>query len=249
MGDDLRFRLLGPVEAQWQGQLLQLGGVKRRTALAAFLLQPCKVIRLAEIVHAIWGPDASWRLHNAAQAHISRIRRSLARCPGVDLRARSVGYVLEVDPDCIDLHRFRRLVACARTHGSVAQFREALDLWQGRPLANAETKWLQEYSGTSLEEEYLAAVEAWAEAELRCRNFHRVLPVLPNLVKEHDLRESFYEFLIIALCQAGRSAEALLAYQSARERLRTELGVEPGARLQQLFTLILHTGDVLSVAS
>ncbi|MEU1478299.1 AfsR/SARP family transcriptional regulator [Streptomyces sp. NPDC001668] len=249
MEDDLRFRLLGPVEAQWQERLLPLGGIKQRTALAVFLLQPSTVIRLDEVVQAVWGPDASSSLRNAAQAHISRIRRSLARCPGAELRTRSAGYVLEIDPDCVDLHRFRHLVTRARAVGSPALYREALHLWRGHPLANTESKWLLEQAATGLEEEYLVAVDGWAETELRAGNHHIVLTVLPKLAKEHCLRESFHELLITALCQAGRQAEALLAYQEIRRRLATELGVEPGARLQRLFAEALHSGDPLAVIS
>ncbi|CDR06322.1 AfsR/SARP family transcriptional regulator [Streptomyces iranensis] len=235
----LRFQLLGPVEAWWSRGRLPVGGVKRRTTLAAFLLRPGTVIPLDEIVQAVWGPDALPTLRNAAQAHISRLRRSLPAPSPVAISARSGGYVLDVDPDCIDLYRFRRMVADARTSGRAEQFRQALEVWRGRALADIDSPWLTGLCGGNLEEERLGVVEDWIDAEVREGNYADVLAGLSDLARAHASRERVHELLIIALCQAGRQAEAMLAYERAREWLDRELGVPPGARLQRLARQIL----------
>jgi hypothetical protein len=53
-------------------------------------------------------------------------------------------------------------------------------------------------------------------------------------VGEHPWRERLWHSLIVALYRSGRQADALTAYQQARQRLESELGLEPSAELQQL---------------
>jgi hypothetical protein len=60
----------------------------------------------------------------------------LADEPVVRIERRHAGYVLEIDPDLVDLHRFRRLVDRGRgPRGSevdrAAVLAEALGLWHG----------------------------------------------------------------------------------------------------------------------
>ena len=57
---------------------------------------------------------------------------------------------------------------------------------------------------------------------------------LRGLVTEHPLREELWAQLIVALRAAGRTADAVEAYESAERVLHEELGAEPGARLREL---------------
>src|SRR6266853_1540224 len=89
----------------------------------------------------------------------------------VRLARRSGGYVLEVDPEDVDLHRFRQLALAARDRQRpdderARLLREALDLWRGEPLADLPGEWPARMRH-SWEEERLDAAVAWAQAELR----------------------------------------------------------------------------------
>ncbi len=57
---------------------------------------------------------------------------------------------------------------------------------------------------------------------------------------EHPTHEGFAAQLMLALYRCGRQAEALDAFQDARERLVGELGVEPGPELRELQEAILR---------
>ena len=57
--------------------------------------------------------------------------------------------------------------------------------------------------------------------------------------RQHPLRERLWELLMLALYRAGRQAEALRGYTEIRDRLVSELGLDPGSALRELETRIL----------
>ena len=57
---------------------------------------------------------------------------------------------------------------------------------------------------------------------------------LESLVARHPLRERLWAALMLALYRSGRQADAVRAYQRARDVLVGELGLEPGAELRRL---------------
>src|SRR5260370_42505463 len=89
----------------------------------------------------------------------------------VRLARRSGGYVLEVDPQEVDLHRFRRLALAARDRQRpdderAKLLRGALDLWRGEPLTDLPGEWPGRMRA-SWGAERLDAAGAWGQAELR----------------------------------------------------------------------------------
>lgn len=96
----------------------------------------------------------------------------LATMPGgpVDIEGRDGAYVLRLDPQLVDLHRFRALVGLARDPGCpvgrrVELLREAVALWRGQPLAGLGGVWAERVR-ESWQRERVAAVAAWVDAEL-----------------------------------------------------------------------------------
>src|SRR5439155_9572180 len=75
-----------------------------------------------------------------------------------------------------------------------------------------------------------------------------VVPELEALVTRHPLRERLRGQLMLALYRAGRQAEALETYRSARRTLLAELGIEPGRSLRELEQAILAQVPALDVA-
>ena len=92
----------------------------------------------------------------------------------------------------------------------------------------------------SLEEARIAALACRVEADVAAGRHAEVIGELRGLVAEHPTHEGFAAQLMLALYRCGRQAEALDAYQDARERLVGELGVEPGPELRDLQEAILR---------
>ena len=74
----------------------------------------------------------------------------------------------------------------------------------------------------------------------------QLVPELRDLAAQHPLREHFHAQLMLALYRCGRQAEALAAYQRARDVLVAELGVEPGPGLRELHQRILSADPALT---
>src|SRR5204863_4900586 len=85
--------------------------------------------------------------------------------------------------------------------------------------------------------------------DLALGRHEQVLGELQVLVGEHPLRERLRAQQMLALYRAGRQAEALEAYQQAREVLVEELGIEPSPALQRLQQGILRHDPSLETAS
>jgi tetratricopeptide (TPR) repeat protein len=181
--------------------------------------------------------------------YIARIRKLIDQTgigDGAPVRVvrRSRGYVLDVEPDRVDVHRFRRLteqardLTCPETRRLVL-LRQSLSLWQGTPLAGLPGEWAS-HVRQSWQQEHIDTVTAWAAVELRAGNAAETIGRLTELTHRYPLAESLAAALMRALHAAGRAAEALSCYVQTRQRLVEELGVDPGNELQALHTAILR---------
>jgi pentatricopeptide repeat protein len=60
-----------------------------------------------------------------------------------------------------------------------------------------------------------------------------------RLLEQNPLRESGYRLLMQALAARGNVAEALQVYERARTVFRDELGIPPGAAIQEVHAELL----------
>ena len=163
----------------------------------------------------------------------------------MSLESLAHGYVLDVDPESVDLHRFRRLrsdaaAAAAVGNGEVAAalFREADALWRGEPFTGLPGDWLARMRDSLLEER-LAAIKERIGLALRLGRHAEVVGELHGLAAQHPLDEAFAALFMTALYLSGRPGNALEAYRQIRRRLVAELGTEPGPELAGLHQRIL----------
>ncbi|MBB5959776.1 DNA-binding SARP family transcriptional activator/tetratricopeptide (TPR) repeat protein [Saccharothrix tamanrassetensis] len=243
--DGLEFGVLGPVAVRHRGRELVVGSAQQRCVLALLLLDAGRVVSLERLVDALWRDDAVPRTaRNVVQRCVSDLRKLLAVDPQVRLAHKPPGYLLEVRPERVDLHRFRSLVGQARGAADRAvSLRRALELWRGEPLADVDGL---ESVRQALAEERSAVLEDCLEAEVDSGRHAQAVPELRGLVSDHPLRERPTGLLMLALYRGGRQAEALEHYRHTRQRLAGELGTDPGPALRRLHHRILTADPTLA---
>ncbi|MBM2623648.1 winged helix-turn-helix domain-containing protein [Actinoplanes sp. LDG1-06] len=246
---DLTFGVLGPLEIRAAGELVAVKAPKQRALVASLVLRAGRVCSLVELYAAIWGDEPPADPKAAVHNYVRRLRgvlgeEAIETTPG--------GYRLMIDPQQVDLFRFRALVTEARrqpTEDPAAEsetLRQALALWRGAPLADVQSEYLQRYELSGLIEERLAAVEQRIDAVLRSGAHTQVISELRKLTGEYPLHEGFWSQLIVALYRDGRNADALATYHQARTVLAEETGIDPGHELQQLYQRVLDRDPTLA---
>ncbi|MFC5287106.1 BTAD domain-containing putative transcriptional regulator [Actinokineospora guangxiensis] len=235
----LRFGVLGALDIARDGRRLAVVGPKLRVVLASLLVRANTTVTLDQLAEDLWGgrPPASAR--KAAQLHVVRLRRVVGAAA---LETRTDGYRMRLDPDQLDLLRFRHLVARARAAEPAAAralLAEALACWRGDALADVASEALLREAGPGLAEERLSAHERYLEVGIALGEPAGAVADLRALTAEHPWRESLWALLVRALHRCGRRADALEAYRTVRGMLVGELGVEPGPLLRAALAEVL----------
>ncbi|MGW4716722.1 BTAD domain-containing putative transcriptional regulator [Nocardia sp. NPDC004260] len=242
----MQIGMLGPLEIRLDDSgLIEVPGARLRALLIALALEPGRVVPKATLVDWIWGEQPPADAANALQALVSRLRRVL---PDGALDGQAGGYRLAVEPHAVDALRFERLLDQARGGDDARQaqlLREAVELWRGAPMQDVGIQDSEAFDAvvTRLEGLRLAAMEDRYEAEVRLGRGTELITELTELVARHPVRERLVAALMRALGAAGRGAEALIAYQRAREALADTLGVDPSPELSALHVALLR-GEV-----
>ncbi|MEC3981774.1 AfsR/SARP family transcriptional regulator [Amycolatopsis sp. H20-H5] len=253
MGDStVRFRLLGSLAVTVGGEDLPLGGTKQRVLLAHLLLNANKLVSPGQLIEVLWPREPPTSATANLQTYVWRLRRRLPEAPeGTGLRTHGSGYSLVVAPADVDAHRFTQLVAEATQAREDGSPRSALSLlaaaealWRGAPLEDLPIVPAWDAELGRLAEGRLAAVEERLALQVRLGAHDQAIAELIVLLAEHPYRERLWQQYLLALRGAGRRAEALQAYATARERLVTELGVEPGPELRAVQAAILSGEEV-----
>ena len=244
----MEIRLLGPLEVERQGRVVELAGRRLRLLVAVLALQAGRVVTAERLIGLLW-EEASLPVDpaNALQALVSRLRRALAAVgAGERLVSRPSGYLLAVVADQVDALRFERLAAEGHAHLTAERHREAvttlrgaLDMWGGPALAEFAGEPVAVATATRLDELRLGALEDRVAAELALGEHARLVGELEALVAEQPLRERPQALLMRALYGAGRQAEALAVYQRARQVLAEQAGLDPGPELRSLQQAVL----------
>lgn len=217
-------RALGPLRLETDdGTPLAVLRPMERRLLAALTARRPRVVTVDSLADALWpeGPPASAR--KTIQTNVLRVRTAV----GADVvETVEGGYRLADDVE-VDVDRFEAAMRAEK-------WEDALDLMAGTPFADVPCWVPAEAPRARLEELRCVAEEARLRAIVDSGEADAVAD-LEALVAASPLRESSWCLLVRALDRSGRRAEALRAYERARETLIAELGVSPGPELAALY--------------
>lgn len=250
----MRFEILGSLRVVSQGRVVTISARKMEIVLATLLIRTGQIVSVDQLIEEVWGQNPPRRATATLYVYISQLRKSLCSTHGeaLGLETRTPGYLLTVDEDALDLHRFQQLVNDGRMHSRAGRydqarrfFEPALDLWRGPVLADLRDGPIINGFATWLDEVRLEVIEMLNDANLELGRHRELVSTLYTLVREYPFHEAFYRQLMIALCRSERRVDALRVFQNARTLLNQELGIEPGPRLQSVQQEILSASDCL----
>ncbi|MCX4968965.1 winged helix-turn-helix domain-containing protein [Streptomyces sp. NBC_00654] len=238
----MRYCILGTTQAlRDDGTAVALGGARLRALLTVLALSPGRAVPAGVLVDEVWDGDPPADAVGALQALVGRLRRALGRAAVGSVDG---GYRLTAAPDAVDLHRFERLAGeGARAleqgdaAGAAALLDEALALWRGPALADLPDR---AAAASRWEARRLDARRTGFAAALALGRAEAALPDLAALCEDHPLDEPLQALRIRALRDAGRTAQALAAYEKVRTVLADRLGTDPGPGLRALYGELLH---------
>jgi len=247
----VEFRLLGPFEVHVGARKVHIPRRRERALLAVLALDPGKAVSTDRLADLLWDADPPTGSTAALRTHVSRLRTAVPAELAV-IERQGPGYALVVDPDRVDAHRFRGLLAAARASSDPVVRSDllgsALRLWRGPVLGDLGPD-LTDRLGGGLVEARFDAMDLRAEADLRLGRHRERIPELRALVAEAPERERFTAHLMLALHRDGQRTEALAVYTAFREALATDFGLDPSPSLRDRHAQILRDDPALMRAA
>ena len=191
----IHFQLLGPLRLEHRGELYETPTApKVRQLLALLLLKPNQVVSAELIVDELWGGNPPRCAVVTLQTYICHIRKLLARgCADGEridrvLATVAPGYVLSVEPDQLDLMRFRDLHDAGCAHFESGEYRDAagklraaLELFRGPVLADVALGQVLRPYKVLLEEEFASARALRIQADLALGRHREIIGELKSL--------------------------------------------------------------------
>ncbi len=250
----MEFRILGPLQAWGAAGRIDIGGSRSEAILAALILEAGRPVPVDDLMRFAWDEHPPATARRQVRNRVTEMRRLLVRegFPMEIIRADGQSFVLDRGAASIDLINFLGYATSAQSvlgldrSGAVSALRQALSLWRGPALAGLDGQRVTA-AAARLNEQRLSTWERCLALELELARHRDVLGELTDLVGQYPTHERFVGQLMLALYRSGRQADAIAAYVDACKLLAGELGIDPGAELQELYQRILRNDESLSV--
>lgn len=266
----MEFKVLGPLELRVAGRENISVSPQLWTVLVNLLLVPGMAIQPETLIRHLWGDNPPRKAKTTIRSYISRLDRLLSQAQeghqapteatrmtahgehATRVTRVAGGYALMIDPDTVDLHRFRSLkrksdalADSGEAWNAADLLQEAEALWRGKALAGLSGDWIAGIRNT-IEEEHRSATNRRIELGLALGRHAALLAELATLVEQHPLDEELTAHQMHALFRTGRQADALRAYREMHARLAS-LGLEPTPELARLHLRILQHDPELAI--
>ncbi|MEU7925370.1 BTAD domain-containing putative transcriptional regulator [Micromonospora sp. NPDC049107] len=241
--------ILGDLRVVAAGRPLELGPPKQRLVFAALAVDVGRSVPIEALVDRVWDDAPPADARGVLYTYLTRIRRILvaaqsAETVPITVGRSQTGYLLDIDPDRVDLHRLRRFAEQAQGLAAAdpdraTLLREAVELWRGDPLDGLPGAWAARVR-EGLSQQLVRVLLDWADSEIGQGRPGQVVDRLTVALERSPLVEPLAVTLMRALYFDGRRAEALDLYARTRVKLADELGIDPGTDLQDLQREILR---------
>ncbi len=225
----VNIRFLGPLQLLVDGAHVPVERARTRALLALMATRPGTHVTRDSLIGSIWQAQSTPRAPaDALRTIVARARRALHDEDRTILRSDGVGYVLELDPLQIDLHRFER---AATTRTNLDAIAEALQLWRGRPFDDCGVVDDLYWEAMRLDQLRWDLAERHVELLVRSSRYEQAIALGRPMIAERPAELRLAATVIAALGCAGRRGEAELLLAQTRRRA---LDDDPDADLAAL---------------
>jgi len=254
----VRVRVLGPLEVVDEERPVAIGGPMDRRLLAVLAIHAGHVVSESKLIDALWGDSPPRTATKTLQNYVLRLRRSLAHDGNSEATVTIVtvppGYELRAPRDAVDaavVVAMREVAAAATAsgdhRGAIEVLERALACWRGPSLVEFADEPFARAEAARLDELRTVLAEDRMDAQLALGGHQSCVAELEAIIGADPLRERPWGQLMLAMYRSGRQADALRAYQRARDTLIEELGIEPGRELRALERSIIEQDPVLDL--
>ena len=200
---DLHFRLLGPLEAERGGVMLELGPRKQRAVLALLLLDANRVVSAERLIDDLWGESPPETARSALQVYVAGLRKALGGRRM--LRTAAPGYVLEMEPGRSISTASRRCAPklAPPPTARAAELSTALGALAGGAPGRARQRAVRARGRGAARATAPRRPAGANRRRPRARRDAQLLPELNGLVAEHPYHEPFRAQLMLALYRRG----------------------------------------------
>lgn len=241
----MELRILGPVELLVDGRPIFLARRQQRLILGILAVEANRLVSRDRLIRLLWSTSPPPQAVAILHTRVSQIRLALSSHPAGRrvIVGRDGGYLLNVAPETVDLHRFQNLVRDARQAESDEEVRRLLQaaaqLWRGPVMGGWLPSDPNESLCASIERARLTADEDLWEVELRLGHHQSIVDHIADVAARNPSRERLVGLAMTALHRSGRTAEALRQFDRSRRWLAAELGVDPCIELRELHRTML----------
>ncbi|WP_447006050.1 tetratricopeptide repeat protein [Saccharothrix isguenensis] len=248
----MEFKIIGKTRLHVDGNDYDLGPAKHRSVLTMLLYHFPRSVQVDMIAQVLWPASTSDQVRRNLQPIISRLRSILAKSgTGGFIRKEGNAYRLDLEPPgVIDYHRFRKLAEEGRMAAgrgdhltAKALLREALSLWNGRPLQELEGAWADHCRDQMEAFDRMPAFHTLLDSQHQLGEHLEVMAEAGRLNATQAPDEAFAGLYMRSLDALGRYSAALDFYGVFRRRLVEHVGAEPGPELRDLYRSILRKQD------
>jgi len=226
-----------------------LPGRQGRLALVYLVLARTRPVPRDELAGAVWSDAPPRSVDGALSAVVSKLRAGLS---GLELDGGQVlataagcyelrlpaGAAVDVETAANSLDRAEGALRAGDLRGAWSDATVATAILRRPLLPGDDAPWLTARRA-DLRDRLLRAYDCLVEVWLRRGDTTLAIALARDALAIAPFRESGHRRLMRALAAAGDRAEALRVYEQCRVLLRDELGVDPSAETQAVYSELL----------
>jgi DNA-binding SARP family transcriptional activator/predicted ATPase len=244
----LELRLLGQPQVHLDGVAVTGFRTAKVEALLYYLAVTGRAHGRESLVTLLWGdmPEAAAK-RNLTQV-LSLLRKQFALF--LEITPQQIGLKPEATY-WVDVHLFQQTLETINPAQEPERLRQVIELYQGDFLQGFYVKEALDFEAwvltqrERLRELMIRALDSLVNHYLGQANYSAGLDIAARLLALEPWRETAHRQMMLLLARGGRREAALAQYETCRQVLAKELGVEPMAETTALFERLKASGAPL----